>query len=410
VTKNERGIKAGYPKESLSIKQAKKLVLLSQRIPPITPKVDAAEATLAVIEHLGYVQIDTISVIQRAHHHTIWNRNPRYLNSHIDQLMTNKQIFEYWSHAAAYLPMRDYRYSLIRKNAIKRGAQKHWHEVDHQLMDQVMRRIEKDGPLMAKDFEHTGKKTEDWRSKPAKQALENLYIRGDIMVSYRQSFHKVYELTERVIPNNLDTSAPSMEEYARFLIRQYLKANGIGLASEMTYLLKKTKPIVNATLKQMLAEREIMEVKLGDQNYFILESSLELLNKPLNHHQLKILSPFDNLIIQRKRTQAIFGFNYLLECYLPEKKRQYGYFSLPILWDGNLVARMDCKADRQASKLYIHHLFLEKGIEKKEEFAQALSKELNEFMKFNACDSILLNRTNPSAFKSILLNRLMNKV
>ncbi len=153
--------------ESLSIQQARKLVLLSQRVPPANQTGSALGATLSAIENLGYIQIDTISVIERAHHHTLWNRNPRYSSSHLDLLLAEKQIFEYWSHAAAYLPMRDYRYSLPRKQAIANGEQDHWYDRDKGLMLSVLKRIEQEGPLMSKDFEHRGEKTGDWTSKPA---------------------------------------------------------------------------------------------------------------------------------------------------------------------------------------------------------------------------------------------------
>lgn len=150
-------------KESLSIQQARKLILLSQRLPPRNQSGRAIEATLSAIEHLGYIQIDTISVIQRAHHHTLWNRNPRYQASQLDQLLVDKQIFEYWSHAAAYLPLRDYRFSLPRKHALASGAQSHWYKRDEQMLKWVLKRIATEGPLMAKDFEHTGKRIGPWK-------------------------------------------------------------------------------------------------------------------------------------------------------------------------------------------------------------------------------------------------------
>ena len=157
---------------SLSLQQARKLVLLSQRVTPTKQSSSAVSATLSTIEHLGYIQIDTISAIQRAHHHTLWNRNPRYKTSHLKQLMADKKVFEYWSHAAAYLPMRDYRYSLPRKQAITNGHQNHWYVRDERLMKYVLKRIVTEGPLMAKDFRDNDKKIGDWSSKPTKQALE----------------------------------------------------------------------------------------------------------------------------------------------------------------------------------------------------------------------------------------------
>jgi len=225
--------------ESLSIHQARKLLLLSQRLPPSKQSGSAIAATLSSIEHLGYIQIDTISAIQRAHHHTLWNRNPRYKNSHLDRLSADKKIFEYWSHAAAYLPMRDFRYSLPRKVAIAVSDENHWYERDEKLMKSILKRIASEGPLMAKDFEHKGKKTREWTSKPSKRALENLFMQGELMVPYRNNFHKVYDLTERVLPDNVDTSLPSPEEFARFLITRYLQANGLGQASEISLFTEK---------------------------------------------------------------------------------------------------------------------------------------------------------------------------
>jgi len=388
--------------DSLSLKQARKLVLLSQRVPPVKPSGNAIAATLSAIEHLGYIQIDTISAIQRAHHHTLWNRNPRYKASHLEQLTTDKKVFEYWSHAAAYLPMKDFRYSLPRKQAIASGTQKHWYERDERLMNEVLKRIATEGPLMAKDFEHSGKKTGEWTSKPAKQALEYLFMQGELMVSSRVNFHKVYDLTERVLPEDANTTLPSSEEYARFLIIRYLQSNGLGQAAEISYLLRNTKPLVATTLQEMVSNRELLKISVGENNYYALPDSLALLNKPLSRSKLKILSPFDNLLIQRKRIQALFNFDYLIECYVPEPKRRYGYFSLPILWDGNLVARMDCRTDRKKSLLHIHHLALEPWLKKTDAFTLALYKELESFLRFNNCSHLKLHKTTPTHFKPVL--------
>jgi uncharacterized protein YcaQ len=388
--------------ESLSFQQARKLVLLSQRVPPLKQSGSATAATLSAIEHLGYIQIDTISVIERAHHHTLWNRNPRYKTAHLNQLLDDKQVFEYWSHAAAYLPMRDYRYSLPRKQAIASGRQKHWYKRDEKLMRFVLERITNEGPLMARDFEHSGKKLGEWQTKPAKRALENLFIQGDLMAPYRMNFHKVYDLTERVLPEGTVTALPSQEEYFRYLITRYLQANGLGTPAEISYLLKDTKPHVSATLGDMAANGELLQVNVGTHSYYALPASLELLKKSLARSKLKLLSPFDNLLIQRKRMQAIFGFDYQIECYVPEAKRQYGYFSLPVLWDGKLLARIDCKAQRKDSILHIYHLALEPSLTKTDDFFLALGKELACFLQFNNCSKVSLHRTSPAKFKPIL--------
>ncbi len=131
-------------------------------------------------------------------------------------------------------------------------------------------------------------------------------------------------------------------------------------------------------------------------------SALELLGKPLSRNKLKILSPFDNLLIQRKRMLALFDYDYQIECYVPEAKRRHGYFSLPILWDGKLLARMDCKVDRKNSMLHILHLVLEPGLIKTEAFSLAFSKEISNFMLFNDCNRVVLHKVTPENVQDII--------
>ena len=152
----------------------------------------------------------------------------------------------------------------------------------------------------------------------------------------------------------------------------------------------------------MVSNGEVLQIRAGGKSYYALPASLELLSRSLARSKLKILSPFDNLVIQRKRMQALFGFDYVLECYVPEAKRRYGYFSLPVLWDGKLVARMDCKNERRKSLLHIHHLALEPWLERTDAFSLALSKELTSFLQFNNCSSLRLHRTSPASFKPVL--------
>lgn len=387
--------------EKLSISEAQKLVLLSQRVFPTKVEGASLNKTLESIEHVGYIQIDAISAVQRAHHHTLWNRNPQYKLSHIDELVANKKVFEYWSHAAAYLPIKNYRYSLPRKQAIRKGDEKHWYEKDKKLMNAILKRIDNEGALMAKDFAHDGKVVE-WGSKPAKRALENLFMQGDLMISSRKNFHKVYDLTERVLPESIDTSVPSQKEYIRFLITNYLKANGIGQDAEIAYLLKNTKRLVTSELKEMSSNNELVQINVDGQLYYALPESLPLLNKRLNHTQLKILSPFDNLLIQRKRMKSLFDFDYQIECYTPKAKRKYGYFALPVLWNGKFVARMDCKADRKTATLHILHLAFENECRINDVFNNALLQELTSFMVFNNCTAIQIHKSTPSKFKPIL--------
>ena len=382
-------------KNSLSIQEARKLVLLSQRLPSSKFVGPAPAATLSAIEHLGYIQIDTLSVIQRAHHHTIWNRHPRYQASQLDRLLADKRVFEYWSHAAAYLPMRDFRFSLPRKRAMACGDQEHWYARDAKLEQLVMKRIHDEGPLMARDFEGNSRRRGDWHAKPAKRTLENLFMQGKLMSPRRVNFQKVYDLTQRVLPQGIDLSMPSRQLHARFLITRYLRANGLGQPAECCYLLKDTRSSVAEALAEMVLGGEVKAIRVEGDLYHALPASLEQLNHRLTSSPLKILSPFDNLVIQRKRIKKLFGFDYQIECYRPAAKRRYGYFTLPLLWNGRLVARMDCKASRKESLMHLHHLVLEPWMTRTDGFLQALSRALRGFMKFNQCHRLRIHKTSP---------------
>ena len=159
------------------------------------------------------MQIDTISVIERAHHHVFWTRCPKYKPSDLDSLLSSRKVFEYWSHAASYLPMKDYRYSLpLKKKFAKRKSS--WFPRDPQLMRLVLKRIEKEGPLRSKDFKNSqqSKRSGWWEWKPTKKALERLFLEGKLEITRREGFQKVYDLPERVIPSSTDTSFPTKKE------------------------------------------------------------------------------------------------------------------------------------------------------------------------------------------------------
>ena len=386
----------------LSPRDGRKLAILAQRALNPNRKGRAIDATCEVIEHLGYVQIDTISVIERAHHHTLWNRNPRYRQRQLDQLQRQGRVFEYWSHAAAYLPIRDYRMCLPNMEKIRSGDAL-WFRADPKIKNKVLERIRAEGPLQSRDFEnHGATNLPMWEWKPAKYALETLFMEGKLMVAYRDKFQKVYDLRERVLPDDTDTSMPSRDEFLDYLIFSYLNAHGLGTASEMAYLRKGYKKSVESRLLSLEEEGRIQAVEVGRQNYWVQSGSLELLDQPLARSRLRILSPFDNLVIQRNRIRNLFGYDYQIECYVPEKKRKWGYFCLPILWNGDLVARMDCKADRKRGALEIRRFMVDPKLRRQDAFFDALKKSLPDFMRMNGCENLDLEQLVDSGFGSQL--------
>ncbi len=348
------------------------------------------EGALRAIAHLGYVQIDTISIVERAHHHVFWSRVADYRPGTLHRLQAQeRKIFEYWAHAASYLPMQDYRYCLPRMQAYASGEQGHLTAGDRKTMALVLDRIRAEGPLQARDFEAPqGRKAGSWWDwKPAKRALDRLFTRGLLMVPERKGFEKVYDLTERVLPKGIDTSTPTENEMARYLIRQQLRSNGLAIEPEMRYLRKIARKEIAQALLELEEEGEIARVEVEGEEHFALASGLEGDLGPLAENHVRILSPFDNLVIQRRRLKRIFDFDYQIECYVPEPKRKHGYFVLPVLRGDRMAARIDLKADRATKTLRVLSLHFERAKDRKE-LTQALRPELERFAAFNGCDRI----------------------
>jgi uncharacterized protein YcaQ len=382
---------------TLSLSQARQLALHSQGLYGHNLG-KGKRGAMSVIDHLGYVQIDTLAVVERAHHHTIWTRVNDYKPAYLDELVKDKKIFEYWSHAASYLPMSEYRFSLPRKRMYLEGRS-HWFKKDKKSMQYVLDRITREGALLSKDFENTNDRKGIWYEwKPAKQALEQLFMEGTLMVAKRQGFQKVYDLAERILPADIDTSLPTEKEFANHLIRKAVNAHGLVSANEIAYLRKGWNAHVGKELQAMLQSGELAAINIENSKelYYTTNEKLKLPEKKIKGDQVHILSPFDNSLIQRKRIEKLFGFSYQVECYVPEPKRIYGYFCLPVLFNDKFAGRFDPKADRATHTFYVYKLFLEPGIDT-DSFLPAFANKLKEFAAFNGCDKIVIESTQPKA-------------
>ena len=363
-------------------------------------------ATLRAIEQLGYVQIDTISVVERAHHHVLWSRVANYRPKFLDQLVRERQVFEYWFHAAAWLPMRDYRFALPRMATM--NGERNWFEVSNRkLTDSILRRIEAEGPLRTRDFADPRQVNNGWWDwKPAKQALEHLFMRGELMVSGREGFQKVYDLPERVLPDWVDSSMPSLQDYASHLIDTTLHAHGFASLASMTYLRrgKQLRAAVKQQLQQRLETNLLTTVNLGNNNTIYIDPELLESRAPRSSAQVRILSPFDNAVIQRQRGREIFAFDYQIECYVPAPLRRFGYFCLPIMYRDRLVGRIDCKAHRAGGSLEIRSLHLEQKVDA--DFIELLCQALRSFAAFNNCDQFQPQSTDSGDFLRQIQARL----
>jgi len=355
---------------------------------------------LSVIEKLGYVQIDTINVIERSHHIVLFTRCLDYKQKYLHVLQAqDKKIFEYWAHAASFIPMKDYRFYIgaIEKKPKEDSWLGEWIKENHSLIKKVRKRMEREGPLTAGDFaDVTDRKRGTWWDwKPAKMALEVLFWQGILMIKERRNFQRVYDLTERVLPKNLDTTKPTIEEEKEFFIRRALGALGIATIKDInSYIGVGGK--LNEWVDKMLKAKEITEIEIKGikKPYYVLSKDIPelLMEKKTSDTRVHFLSPFDNSIILRDRISTLFEFNYSLECYVPKNKRKYGYFCLPILWHNRLVGRIDPKADRQNKILIINNVHIEDKKVISKGFIRAFAQSLQNFSRFHSCEKIEFNK------------------
>ncbi len=368
------------------------------------------EGAALLVSKLGYVQIDTISVVERAHHHTMWCRQSDYTPGMLEELhLTDKRIFEYWAPSASYLPMPCYRWFLPSMRAYAARPDVHsWRHENQELVRAVLTRIREEGPLGSADFSAPEgfKRSGWWNWKPAKVALELLYSSGEIMVAGRKGFQRVYDLPSRVIPDGMVTEEPSTEEWALHVARTSLRALGTATRREILERVrpKSGKGAVAVALDRLIESGEAIPTYVGDTNSkepgFSWTEALEASPWNLDEKRtIHILSPFDNLMSQRERVKRLFGFDYKLESYVPADKRRYGYLSLPILWGSDLVGRLVPKVDRKTGTLTVSSIEIEADVEDLESFQQALAEHLLRLASFNQCNAVAVSDMSVSGRK-----------
>ncbi len=397
----------GHSSVSLTFERARNIALSSQLLKDSFSGGSAKDAVAGIIDHLGYVQIDTISVVKRAHHHTIWTRSRDYDPALLQQLQAkDRKVFEYWGHAASYLPMSDYRFytPMMRRHRDPKDkwARSRFQKYGH-LLEGVLERIRKEGPLGARDFKSSGGRSGSqwWDWKPSKTALELLFWRGDLMITRRDGFQRIYDLTERVLPAGTDTTMPNPDQLGRFLVRRALRAHGLARpATIVDYIHAADRGTIISALKVLRESGEVLEADIeGESGYYVLSSALEMSQGDgAIEDRVRILSPFDNLIINRNRIEKLFGFSYSLECYTPKEKRRYGYFVLPVIRGNSFVARLDAKADRKQGVLRIRSLFMERGQDLRDGSLHLLFAELRDFAEFNGCRTMTVEQVTPRKY------------
>ena len=390
----------------ISPREARRIALTKQGLLGNAPFGRGINATRKAIDHLGYVQLDTISVVERAHHHVLRSRVPNYTSSMLDKFLQQprREVFEYWAHAAAYLPVTDYRFAMPVMQFF-RDQKDRWPKPEAEALSMVYNRIRDEGPLMSRDFKapegHRGGTWWEW--KPAKWALQRLFMEGHLMVSARQGFQRIYDLPERVYPESANIELPSTEEYTDFLIDRYLGAHGLGTPQMMGHLRQGMPRLITKRAQERVSEGSLVSVEIGKDsppNYFAAPGFMDSLPARINKN-VHILSPFDNTVIHRQRLLEIFNFNYQIECYVPEPKRIYGYFTLPILYGDQFVGRLDSKADRKTGTYIIKSLYIE-STRLDSAFTTKLASAIIDFGNFNNCEDIVIADADPNHWQASL--------
>jgi uncharacterized protein YcaQ len=369
-------------------KSARRIWLRAQRLDRRAPFGDGADAVAKAVAHLGYVQIDTINVIERSHHHILFSRIPAYRRDDLRRAQSiEKSVFEYWTHALAYVPTRDIRYFVADMKHYRREPGGWYDSVLPGDTRKVMRLIKK-GPLSIRDIDddELREKDHEWASrKPSKRALQLGFYQGHFAVSSRTGMLKTYDLLLRHFGWDKLPKAATAAETTSYLLDRALRSQGIVSLDSICHLYASAKPAVRKLIDARVRRGELVPVTLdgaGKQEHWAAPSVLEDTSDG-ERGLVHILSPFDPLIIQRKRTHLFFGHDHRFEAYVPKEKRKLGYFALPVLVDDAIVATLDLKTDRKQRKVLMQQwTWLGKKHAPRKELKRRIEEELGRFERF----------------------------
>ena len=350
--------------ERLSLAQARRIALAAQGFadPRPTGRVDRRHFRRA-IDRMGLIQIDSVNVLVRSQELPLFARLGPHPRTMIAEATAAGELFEYWVHEASHVPTAHHHLHRWRMDG-PRKWETYW-KMDARrpgFVDEVLRRIELDGPLAAGDLsERVGKKGTWWDWDDGKVALEHLFSSGQVTAVRRASdFARLYDLTERVLPEHvLATPAPAEAEARKELLVLAAQHHGVGTMTDLTDYHRQKNAPCKPLLDELVEEGRLLPVQVegwAKPAYLHPEAKL-----PRRINACALLSPFDPVCWNRDRNERLFGFHYRIEIYTPAPKRTYGYYVLPVLWGDSLVGRLDMKADRQTRTLLVKGSFAEPG-------------------------------------------------
>ncbi len=346
------------------------------------------------IQQMGLLQIDTINVVNRAPYFVLWSRLGNYNNLWLDETHAEGHLFEYWAHAACFIPIEEYPYFRSKMIPYDNGwrLSNQWYQEHQDVIQLVLETIEQNGPTCSADFKQPKSQPGGWWNwKEEKIALENLWHRGDLMVTYRKNFQRYYDFPKRVLPDYDESQTPSLEAAKKYWVEKTVKILGATLRRWVADYFRLLKNDTYQILDELINKNIILEYPSPDfeENILVHKDNLNLVKQAVNdefkatHNTL--LNPFDPMIWDRERTSTLFNFDYSIECYLPTEKRKYGYFTLPILYQGNLIGRLDAKAHRKEKIFEIRQLHFEDQFKPDNNFEDDFSRMIQNCADWHQC-------------------------
>ncbi|MHA6299615.1 winged helix-turn-helix domain-containing protein [Devosia sp. CAU 1758] len=358
----------------------------AQRLDETTPFGSGPGAAQAAIEQLGYVQIDTINVIERCHHHILYSRIPDYRRNDLAALQSaEKSVFEYWTHALSYVPSADLPFFVPAMKTYRDKPSAWFGSVTKAEISAMTKRLKKEGPLSIRDIDDDElvDKTHPWASrKPSKRVLQLMFYQGLVAIAAREGMLKTYDLTQRHFGWDKSPRPATARQVTAYLLDRALRSQGVVSLDSICHLNAPAKMGVRELIEARVKRRQLVPISIEGAEKVPHWASPEALDTvaPASANRVHVLSPFDPLIIQRKRLKLLFDYDHIFEAYVPAARRQYGYFALPVLVNDRVVAAIDLKTDRQAGKLLIQKWsWLEQvGVDAR----AAIDNELGRFERF----------------------------
>ena len=365
--------------DSLSIADARRIALAAQGFDTARPKTKATQRQVdALISRLGVIQIDSVNVLVRSQELPLFARLGNHDRNAIPKATEAQKLFEYWGHEAAHLPVDLHPLFRWKMDAARTGKVTHWgltsfYEDNKAFVKRTLKHVATNGPTTSRELStRTEKKGTWWDWDEAKVALEYLFLTGQLMSRGRGTdFARIYDTPERVLPQRIiDAATPSEYDARKQLLVRSAIAQGVATARDLADYYRQKLATVKPLIAELVEEGELREVTVdGWTEKAFVHRNAKL---PKQLHATALLSPFDSLVWCRPRKERLFDFHYRIEIYTPKEKRKFGYYVLPFMMDGQMVGRVDLKADRASSKLLAHSVHTEKGVKR-----SAINEDLN---------------------------------